>query len=287
MTSATSATGSTTRRVLRAAGATTVAAALAMGAASCASGANDAQDGTIRVGTSPGPYSELFREGVVPILEDEGYEVTFDDFSELQQADVALQEGSVDLNVDQHTAYMENFNNESGADLAAITPIPTVPAGLYSSRHDNLDAAADGQSVSIPEDPSNASRAYRILGQAGWLTFADDADETNLTAADITGNPHDLDIRTLDSGLISRALDDVDWAVIPGSMSYAAGVDPDLQLLQEELLPDLELVAVVRGEDTDTDWADAVVEAYRSDEFADYLDGRGEGDYWYVPEALR
>ncbi|MDN6258781.1 MAG: MetQ/NlpA family ABC transporter substrate-binding protein, partial [Corynebacterium sp.] len=96
-----------------------------------------------------------------------------------------------------------------------------------------------------------------------------------------------LDIRTLDSGLISRALDDVDWAVIPGSMSYAAGVDPDLQLLQEELLPDLELVAVVRGEDTDTDWADAVVEAYRSDEFADYLDGRGEGDYWYVPEALR
>ncbi|MDN5582863.1 MAG: MetQ/NlpA family ABC transporter substrate-binding protein [Corynebacterium sp.] len=287
MTSATSATGSTTRRVLRAAGATTVAAALAMGAASCASGANDAQDGTIRVGTSPGPYSELFREGVVPILEDEGYEVTFDDFSELQQADVALQEGSVDLNVDQHTAYMENFNNESGADLAAITPIPTVPAGLYSSRHDNLDAVADGQSVSIPEDPSNASRAYRILGQAGWLTFADDADETNLTAADITGNPHDLDIRTLDSGLISRALDDVDWAVIPGSMSYAAGVDPDLQLLQEELLPDLELVAVVRGEDTDTDWADAVVEAYRSDEFADYLDGRGEGDYWYVPEALR
>ncbi|MDN6511098.1 MAG: MetQ/NlpA family ABC transporter substrate-binding protein, partial [Corynebacterium sp.] len=254
-----------------------------MGAASCASGANDAQDGTIRVGTSPGPYSELFREGVVPILEDEGYEVTFDDFSELQQADVALQEGSVDLNVDQHTAYMENFNNESGADLAAITPIPTVPAGLYSSRHDNLDAVADGQSVSIPEDPSNASRAYRILGQAGWLTFADDADETNLTAADITGNPHDLDIRTLDSGLISRALDDVDWAVIPGSMSYAAGVDPDLQLLQEELLPDLELVAVVRGEDTDTDWADAVVEAYRSDEFADYLDGRGEGDYWYVP----
>lgn len=287
MTSATSATGSTTRRVLRAAGATTVAAALAMGAASCASGANDAQDGTIRVGTSPGPYSELFREGVVPILEDEGYEVTFDDFSELQQADVALQEGSVDLNVDQHTAYMENFNNESGADLAAITPIPTVPAGLYSSRHDNLDAVADGQSVSIPEDPSNASRAYRILGQAGWLTFADDTDETNLTAADITGNPHDLDIRTLDSGLISRALDDVDWAVIPGSMSYAAGVDPDLQLLQEELLPDLELVAVVRGEDTDTDWADAVVEAYRSDEFADYLDGRGEGDYWYVPEALR
>lgn len=277
----------TVRRVLRTAGAATVATGLAVGLAACADDGAQQEEGTIRVGTSPGPYSELFREGVVPILEEDGYEVTFDDFTELQQADIALQEGSVDLNVDQHTAYMEAFNRDAGADLTSITPIPTVPAGLYSSNHDSLDDIADGQTVSIPEDPSNASRAYRILGQAGWLTFNDDADETELSAEDIADNPHNLDISTLDSAFISRGLDDVDWAVIPGSMAYASDVDPELQLLQEELLSELELVAVVRSEDADSEWADAVAEAYRSDEFADYLADRGEDDYWFVPEALK
>ncbi|MEY8567068.1 MetQ/NlpA family ABC transporter substrate-binding protein [Corynebacteriaceae bacterium 7-707] len=277
----------TTRRILRRVGATAVAATLAASLAACVDDGSQQEEGTIRVGTSPGPYSEVFREGIVPILEDDGYEVTFDDFTELQQADIALKEGSVDLNVDQHTAYMEAFNRDAGADLVAVTPVPTVPAGLYSSTHDSLDEIADGQTVSIPEDPSNASRAYRILAQAGWLTLKDGADDTELTAGDIADNPRGLDIRTLDSAFIPRGLDDVDWAVIPGSMAYASGVDPELQLLQEELLPELELVAVVRSEDAESEWADAVAAAYRSDEFAEYLESRGEDSYWFIPEALK
>ncbi|MCJ7858460.1 MetQ/NlpA family ABC transporter substrate-binding protein [Corynebacterium kalidii] len=274
-------------RVSRSVGAAAVAATLTVSLAACVDDSSQQEVGTIRVGTSPGPYSELFREGIVPILEDDGYDVTFDDYTELQQAEIALQEGSVDINVDQHTAYMEAFNRDAGADLVSITPIPTVPAGLYSSAHGSLEDVADGQTVSIPEDPSNASRAYRILAQAGWLTMKDGADDTELTAEDIADNPHDLDIRTLDSAFIPRGLDDVDWAVIPGSMAYASGVDQNLQLFQEELLPELELVAVVRSEDADSEWADDVAAAYRSGEFAEYLESRGEGGYWVVPEALK
>ena len=85
----------------------------------------------IKVGTSPGPYSELFLEAVKPILEEKGYTIERTDFTELLQADIALTEGSVDLNVDQHTAYMENFNAEKGAKLTKLTPIPTVPAGIF------------------------------------------------------------------------------------------------------------------------------------------------------------
>lgn len=150
--------------------------------------------GSIRVAASPGPYTDLFREGVAPILEDEGYTVEFEDFTELQQANVALQEESVDLNVDQHTAYMEAFNRDSGADLASLTPIPTVPAGLFSSKHTSLDDVKDGQTVSIPDDSSNTSRAYRMLVRAGWLTLKPGTDETQITGEDIDENPHNLDI---------------------------------------------------------------------------------------------
>ena len=45
-----------------------------------------------------------------PILEKQGDTVEGKDLSDLLQADVALNDGEVDLTVEQHTAYMENFN---------------------------------------------------------------------------------------------------------------------------------------------------------------------------------
>lgn len=272
-------------RPFRPALAAATALGLLVGATACADdGSGPSDDTTIRVAASPGPYTELFRNGVAPVLEKEGYTVEFKDFTELQQADIALQEGSADLNVDQHTAYMENFNADSGADLAALTPIPTVPAGLFSSRHRSLDEVIDGQTVSIPDDTSNTSRAYRILVQAGWLTLKPGTDETSIKGSDIADNPHNLKISTVDSAIIPRALDDVDWAIIPGSRSYAAGTDPKLQLFQEKLLPDLVLVAVTQQDSVDTEWAKAVTDAYHSADFAAYMKEHNKDNYWYVPE---
>lgn len=91
----------------------------------------------------------------------------YTDFSDLMQANTALAEGSVDLNVDQHSAYTKVFYEEKGADLVTFTDIPTVPAGLYSERHASLDEVSDGQSVAIPIDASNLSRALNLLKDAG------------------------------------------------------------------------------------------------------------------------
>lgn len=241
---------------------------------------------TIRVGTSPGPYSELFQDGVGPILEEQGYTVDYTNFSDLQQANVALSEGSVDLNVDQHTAYMEVFNDETGSDLDAVTEIPTVPAGLYSSNHASLDDVADGQTVAVPQDASNQSRAYNMLADAGWITLAEDANPALLSANDIDENQHNLDIQTMDSATIPRSLDDIDWGVIPGSISYSSGVETDLQFFQEELRPELILVAVVRAEDADTQVAQDISAAYSSEEFQEFLAEENTDGYWFVPESL-
>ena len=45
----------------------------------------------------PGTYSDLFEKGVKPILEKKGYKITGKDMSDLLQADIALNEGEVDL----------------------------------------------------------------------------------------------------------------------------------------------------------------------------------------------
>ncbi|WP_080791652.1 MetQ/NlpA family ABC transporter substrate-binding protein [Corynebacterium pacaense] len=271
--------------VFRTLGALIGAAALTVSLVACSSESGSDQDGTtIRVGTSPGPYSELFKDGIDPILTKEGYTIEYTNFSDLQQADVAVDEGSVDLNVDQHTAYMNVFNRERGTHLASLVEIPTVPASLYSEKHRSLDDVADGQSVGIPMDASNKSRAYNILVKAGWITLKQGTDPVQITENDIESNPHNLDIKPMDSATIPRSLPDLDWGVIPGSISYSSKVDPELSLLQEDLRDELILVAVTREDKTDTDWAKAVTEAYKSDEFASFLDKENSNGYWFVPE---
>ena len=265
------------------------AGSLVLGLTACGSSeSTDAgDDKTIRVATSPGPYSELFQDGVAPILEEEGYKVDVQNFTDLTQADTALAEGSADLNVEQHTAWMNVFNKEKGANLTSITEVPTVPAGLYSEKHKSLDEVADGQTVGIPLDGSNKSRALHVLVDAGWITLRDDADEALLAESDIADNPHNLEIKPMDSANLSRSLPDLDWAVIPGSMSYSAKLDPNLQLFQEELRPELILVAVTTEDKKDTPWAKAVAEAYRSDEFKEYFNSQNENNYWFLPDSLK
>lgn len=139
---------------------TSAASSAAASSTAADSAAASGAAGTIRYGKSQGPYTELFEAAIVPILEKEGYTVEGTDFSELLTADIALNDGEVDVNVEQHTAYAENFNASYNGDLTPISPIPTVPAGIFSDTHTSLDEIADGAKVAVPNDASNTARAY-------------------------------------------------------------------------------------------------------------------------------
>lgn len=240
----------------------------------------------IRVGTSPGPYSELFMTAIKPILEKEGYIIKATDFSNLRLADIALNDGDIDLNVDQHTAYYQDFNKSTDGDLVGITKIPTVPAGIYAGKKIALNQVAKGDKVAIPQDPSNTARAYALLQKAGWITLKDGTILTKATANDIAQNKYGIDIIEMDSATIPRSLADLDYAVITGSIVYAAKVDPKTTLLQEDILEPLVLVATVKQTNKESKWAKAVVEAYRSDEFKQYLKDNNPNNYWFIPTEL-
>lgn len=257
-----------------------LASALAL--AGCSSAEDDAN--TIRVATSPGPYSELFQQGIDPLLQEQGYSLEYTNFSDLQQAETSVAEGDNDLIVDQHSAYMEVFNDETGSNLAAIIEVPTVPSALYSKQHAGLDDVAEGHSVGIPQDASNKSRALNILVDVGWVTLKPEADRALLSEADIEDNIHQLEIRPMDSAQLPRALDDVDWAVIPGSISYSSNVNQEWSHFQENLRPELILVAATQEEQVDSQWAQDVADAYQSPEFEQFMAEENENGYWYIPD---
>lgn len=266
--------------------ASTSTASSAAASSTAASSTAAGSAGTIRYGKSQGPYTELFEAAIVPILEKEGYTVEGTDFSELLTADIALNDGEVDVNVEQHTAYAENFNASYNGDLTPISPIPTVPAGIFSDTQTSLDEIADGAKVAVPNDASNTARAYVLLQKAGWITLDSSVDLAVVTQDDIVENPHNIEFTEMASLNIPSALQDFDYAVITGSIVYNAGIDASTALLTEDVLPQLILQVVVKKDNADTDWAKAIVAAYHSDEFKKYMDENNNG-LWYIPDELK
>ena len=251
--------------------------------AGCQSSSDKSEDKTtIIYGKAAGPYTVLFEDAIIPILKKEGYQFKCIEFSDLLQNDTALNEGEIDVNVEQHTAYMKNFNESQDGDLVALTAIPTVPAGIFSNTHKSLEEIKKGAKIAVPNDASNTSRAYVLLQKAKYITLDPDVDISSVTKDDIIKNPYEIEFTEMDSTMIPQALDEFDYAVITGSIVYNAGIDASSALLQEDVLEHLLLQVVVKEKNKDTKWAKAIVEAYRSKEFKEYLDKNNNG-LWYVP----
>ena len=237
----------------------TTAAQAAESADSTAAAVDTEDKKEIVYGKSQGPYTELFEAAIVPILEKEGYTVKGVDFSDLQTADIGLNDGDVDVNVEQHAAYAENFNANYNADLVPISPIPTVPAGVYSAKYTSVDEIPDGAKVAVPNDASNTARCYLM---------------------------HNIEFTEMKSLTIPAAIQDFDYVAITGSVVYNAGIDPSTALATEDIQDHLVLQVVVKEENKDAEWAKAIVDAYHSDEFKQYMEENNDG-LWWIPDELK
>ncbi|MCB2294395.1 MetQ/NlpA family ABC transporter substrate-binding protein [Clostridium algoriphilum] len=263
---------------------------LILGVSGCGksnSSASNDKKKELRVGVSAGPYNDLFNSVVKPILEKKGYTVKLVNFSNLLLSEVALTEDSIDLNVAQHTAYMNNFNKEKNAHLLPIVHIPTVPAGIFSDKFKTIKDVKAGAKIAIPKDPSNTARAYNLLQKAGWIKLKAGIDPMSASKSDIIENPHNLNITLMDSAQIPRAMKDIDFAVLPGSIVYSSHIDASKSLLSENIVKDLEITAVVNKGKENSVWAKDIVAAYKSDEFKKYMKEHNKNNYWVIPDGLK
>lgn len=251
---------------------------------------NSGDKKTLTYSRSQGPYTVLFENGVAPILEAKGYTLKGYDYSELALADDAVNGGDVDFNVEQHTAYCESYNKGNNGDLAPLTPIPTVPASMFSSHYKSLDDIKNIQNpkIAVPNDPANTARAYVLLSKIGWITLKDGVDLSTVTSEDIASNPYNIQFTEMKSLNIPQVQDDFDFVVITGSIVYNAGIDASTALAKETVLPHLVLQLVVKAENKDTQWAKDLVAAYHSKEFKEYLEKTNfENGLFWIPDDYK
>ena len=209
----------------------------------------DGEKKTLTYSRSQGPYTVLFESGVKPILEAKGYTLKGFDYSELALADDAVNGGDVDFNVEQHTAYANNYNEGNNGKLVPITPIPTVPASLFSSHYKSADDIKNlsKPKVAVPNDPANTARAYVLLQKIGWITLKDGVNLSTVTSEDINSNPYNIQFTEMKSLNIPQV--------------------------------------VVREDNKDSQWAKDIVAAYHSKEFKDYLEKTNyENGLFWIPD---
>ena len=252
---------------------------------SCGTSASTATESgnAFTLGVTPGPYAELFKKGIEPILSKEGYSVTYKNLNDPETANEATEQGLVDLTVTQHRAYMEAFNTAKGGHLVDVTALPSLPTGVYSQRRTSIRDVKDGDLVLVPQDSSNLARSLVLLQDIGWIKLDPKVDAAKFTPNSITENPHQLDIKLVDRASVPRNLPDTDWGVICGQPAYNSKVDPKLELAKETFRPEYLVRAVVSESTKNAKWVSAVVKAYHSKEFKDFVNTDSNRDYWYLP----
>ncbi|HBE79972.1 MAG TPA: metal ABC transporter substrate-binding protein [Firmicutes bacterium] len=216
------------------------------------------------VGVAPGPYADLFKYAIAPSLEKEGYKISFYEFSDYVQPNLALANKAIDVNVFQHSVYLKKFSDDKGLKLSPIINVPTAGAGIYSRKIKSLDELKSGDKVTFANDPTNLARALRLLQKHGILKLNPNLDPATVSEKDIVENPKNLIFTPIEAAQTPRSLDSVAISVINGNYAIAAGISISSALIKEELTEELKNVIAVRTEDLHKQFVKDIQDAVRS-----------------------
>lgn len=236
-------------------------------------------------GASAMPYSTVFEQGIKPILEKQGYTIKTLNFSTLEVNNQSVNNGQVDFNLDQHTAYLNVFNREKGTHLYPLVHIPTIPAAIYSDKYTSFQQAPNDATVLIPSDPANTSRALRILTDNHFIQLKSGTNPILATSRDIVSNPKQLKIKEMDSVMIPRTLGEVDFGFASGGIAYQSKLDPKKAVLREKVIPEMEMVVTINEKNKDTQWAKDLKAAYQSPEFKQFMQKYNQNQMWALPQG--
>lgn len=245
-------------------------ALVAVLAAFICSPASAAEMKKLVVGVTPFPHAEIMKVAA-PLLAEQGYELDIREFNDYVQPNLALADGSLFANFFQHIPYLEVMSREQNLPLKWIARVHIEPMGVYSRKIKSIDELKEGDSVAVPNDPTNGARALRVLETNGLIKLKDGE---LVTANDITENPKGIKIVELEAAQLPRTLDDVTAAVINTNFAAEAGLNPNRDALAiESSESPYANVLVVRAADADSDAAQALIKAVCSDKVREMIKG--------------
>ncbi|MHC5305681.1 MetQ/NlpA family ABC transporter substrate-binding protein [Bartonella sp. LJL80] len=220
---------------------------------------------SIKLGTMEGEESDVWKVAVEQAKK-EGLNIDLVYFSDYALPNEAVNSGDIDANSFQHQPYLDAQIEQRGYKLSIVGHTILFPIGIYSHKIKDMKDLRDGAVVGIPNDPSNGGRALRLLNDMGLIKLKDPTDVL-ATKLDIVENPKNLEIRELDAGMLGRAIDDFDIAIVNTNWALTTGLSPEKDAIAWEKAENnpYNNIIVVRTADKDEPWVKKLVAAYNSE----------------------
>ena len=219
---------------------------------------------TIKVGTTEAsqPY---WNELVKVSKEKYGLDVKTTNFSDYTQANPALAQGQIDVNLFQHLQFLGNYNVTAKQNLQPVGSTYIVPLALYSKKHTVANEIPKGGKVVIPNDPVNQARALLLLQSAGLISLKGGGNSLS-TPSEIDAAKSKVTVTPVDASQTAASLDSVDAAVVNNDRASDAKLDPSKALAKDDpksgaAKPYINVVVARQGEES-KDAYKKFVEAY-------------------------
>lgn len=207
------------------------------------------------------------------------------EFSDYTGENPAVQDGSLDLNAFQHTAYLDNWNKENNGDIVSIGYTYISPFGLYSKKITNYKELKSGDTIAVPNDVTNEGRALQLLSAIGLITLKKDAPALP-ALTDIQTYNKKITIKPLSGDQIAAALPDVTAGCI--NTNYVQ--DQLHETPKDALYVDTDhgdkvnsiyknIVAVKKSNKNNADFK-KLVKAYQTEEIAKIIEKGGDKSAW-------
>ena len=243
------------------------------------SNSNSGEKKEIKIGATSGPYADMVNKGLKPLLEKKGYKVTVTEFSDYIQPNKALNNGEIDANLFQHKIYMKKFAETNKMDLTALTQVPTAPMGLYSDKVKDLKDLPEGAEVTLPNDPSNAARAYALLAAANVIKIKPDTDVLKITKNDVIENPKNLKFSPISLLNLNEAYKEknlvFNYPTYIAKLNLTPGKDG--LLVEDEKDSTFAVSLVAREDNKDSDAVKALKKALASEKIKNFINEKLKG----------
>ncbi|MFT3850222.1 MAG: MetQ/NlpA family ABC transporter substrate-binding protein [Propionivibrio sp.] len=230
----------------------------------------------LSVAASAIPHAEIL-DHIKPALAKEGVVLDVKVFTDYVQPNVQVTEKKIDVNYFQHQPYLNEYNKNKGTNLVAIAPVHVEPYGAYSKKVKKAADLANGATIAIPNDPSNAGRALVLLEKNGLIKLKDSKNILS-TVKDIADNSKGFKFKELEAATLPRVLDQVDLALINTNYALEAKLVPtrDALFIESADSPYANLV-VSRPDNKDSDAVKKLVAALQTPDVKQFIETKYKG----------
>lgn len=228
---------------------------------------------TVTVGLVGSSDKELWDTVAKTAKDKYGITIKTKTFTDYNQPNKAVAEGSIDLNAFQHNDFLKNWNASNNNELVAIGNTNISPLRLYANSLKSVDEFKTGDTIVVPNDPTNEARALELLENAKLIGLKK---TTMPTVKDITSNPKELKIKAVaaDQTATNFKSGNVNGAVINSNYALEAKVNVDSAIYVEPLTknstPWINIIAAKKDQKDNKNYAN-VVKAYQTETTKEYF----------------